>query len=93
MSEEKPKHPTHIEGYYGSLEALANAVGGMRYDKLAEFLDYLANNVQQQAQNDADAGKTKLSAKLNQVAKHLYEAQEDIDSAWKICKPYMKTEE
>lgn len=92
MATENPKHPTHVDGYHGSLEALANAVGSMRYDKLAEFLDYLAGNVQQQAQHDAEAGKTRLSTKLNQVVKHLYEAQEDTDSAWKICKPYMNEE-
>lgn len=83
------KHTDSVEGY-DNLDNLAKAIGNMKYDKLAEFLEHLADDVQRQADNDASNGKTKLSAKLYQVAKHLYEAQEDADSAWKICKPYME---
>jgi len=94
MSEAKsPKHPTHVDGYHGSLEALANAIGDMRYDRVAYFLDLLAQRIETEAEKDSSAGKIQLSKRLDQASKYLQDAQKEIDSAWKICKPYMKDDE
>ncbi|MBI2582460.1 hypothetical protein HYV87_05030 [Candidatus Woesearchaeota archaeon] len=87
------KHPTHIDGYYGSLQALANSIGDMRYDKVAEFVGLLAQRVEAEAERDSAAGRTQLSGKLDLVSKHLYNAQAEIDSAWKICEPHMKDQD
>lgn len=92
MSEPKSKHPILVEKYPGSLEDLALDLKNMRYDKLAEFLGHLAKHVEVEADNDAANGKIKLPLRLYATSKHLYDAQEEIDSAWKISKPYMKNE-
>ncbi len=91
MSETKVKHPVSVEGH-DSLEELANAIGTMRYDKVAEFLGYLTQYVKNEAEKDLASGKTKLSTKLYLASEALSRAQEEIDSAWKICKLYMKEE-
>ncbi len=92
MPEPKSKHPASVEKYPGSLEDLARDLKNMRYDKLAEFLGYLAKHVEVEADNDAANGKIKLPLRLYAASKHLYGAQEEIDFAWKISKPYMKNE-
>lgn len=92
MSEPKPKHPTSVEKYLGSLEDLALDLKNMRYDKLTEFLGYLAKHVEAEADKDAANGKIKLPLRLYAASKLLYDAQEEIDSAWKISKPYMEDE-
>lgn len=92
MSEPKPKHPTSVEKYPGSLEDLAIDLKNMRYDKLTEFLGYLAKHVKLEADNDVANGKIKLPITLYTASNHIYAAQEEIDSAWKISKPYMKDE-
>ena len=93
MSETKLKHPLSVEGYNGSLEDLAKAVRKMRYDQFAEFLGYLAAYIKSEGDQDAADGKTKLPIRLYAASEHLYDAQEEIDSAWKICKPYMEDKE
>lgn len=93
MSEEKPKHPTLVEGYLCSLEDLARSVKNMRYDKLAEFLGYLAAQVKSEAEKDLADGKPKLASKLYLASNYLSRSQEEIDSAWKICKSYMGNKE
>ena len=92
MSEQKPKHPTSVEKYPGSLEDLAKAIGSMRYDKVADFLGYLAQYAEFEAEKDLAGGKVKLPAELFLASKLLYQAQRIYESAWKISKPYMKKE-
>lgn len=93
MSEIKPKHSLSVEKYSGSLEDLAEDVKNLRYDKVAEFLGYLAAQVKQEADKDLADGKTKLAAKLYLASNYLSRSQEELDSAWKICKPYMENKE
>lgn len=85
-----PKHPISVEGYSGSLEDLAKAVGRMRYDKVAEFVGYFAKHAQSEAEKDLADGKIKLPSKLFSASRFLYCVQDEYDSAWKICKPYME---
>ncbi len=92
MSEPKPKHPTSVEKYPGSLEDLAIAIGSMRYDKVVDFLGYLAKYAEFEAEKDLAAGKVKLPAELFLASKLLFQAQIIYESAWKISKPYMKNE-
>ena len=84
------KHPTTVVGYTGSLEDLAKDIKNMRYDAFAEFLGYLAKQVKLEADQDLATGKTKLPLRLYAAQEHIYYAQEEIDSAWKISKPHME---
>ncbi len=84
-----PKHPTTPEGWDGSLEDLAVAVEGMRYDALAEFLDMLSGILWTRAQRDFNADRPQLATHLNKAASQIAETQYAIEEAWDICKPYM----
>ena len=81
------------EGYNGSLDDLAKAVGNMRYDCTAEFIEKLADDIQRQADSDNTKGRAKLAKKLYFTAQGLYYARDILLSAWKICKPYMEDKE
>lgn len=86
------KHPTAVEGYEGSLEELAEAVGRMRYDKIVEVLKYLADDMARQAKGDESAGHPKLAILLREHAAQLNIAKEQMKKIWKLCAPYMKDE-
>jgi len=92
MSGEKPKHPLSVERYSGSLEELAKDIKDLRYDKVSELLGYLVEEFKGEADKDLADRKTRLASKLYQASEYLADAREEIDSAWKISKPYMKEE-
>ena len=83
------KHSDHLEGYNGSLEELAKALGNMRYDKLVVFIEKLADGINRQADNDLARGRQRLARQLYDVAVNLHEARDSMYKAWKICQPYM----
>lgn len=87
------KHPTAVEGYEGSLEELARAIGKMRYDKIAEVLKYLAEDLERQSEGDRAAGRAKLAAMLHEVSGQIGVAKEQMDKIWNLCEPYMKSDE
>ena len=84
------KHPDHVEGWTGSLQELAAAIGNMRYDNLAEFLGLFSENIREQGATDLKNNKYLLATKLSLAACSLNQAKDDMDAAWKICKPYIK---
>jgi hypothetical protein len=86
------KHPNKLEGYNGTLEDLAKAIGNMSYDKTAEFIEDLAKDIGRQANEDCKKGRIKLSSKLYRTAKKLYQSKKSMEDVWKICEPYMKNE-
>lgn len=88
VQEQPEKHPQTVGNF--SLDELAKNVGKMRYDKLAEFIGLLATDLQQQRAGDQQKGRTKLAAALDLASIHLTRAEEEINTAWKICKPYME---
>lgn len=83
------KHPTTVTGYNGSLDELAKAIGNMQYDKTAEFIEKLADDIKRQADADTQKGRAQLASRLYQTAEELYSARDKMLEAWKICKPYM----
>jgi len=84
------KHPNNIEGYEGTLEQLAAAVGNMTYNQTASFIEKLADDLKRQADADLARGRKKLASQLYATANELYAAKEKMDAAWKTCEPYMK---
>ena len=83
------KHPRHVEGFNGSLEELAYAVGNMTYDQTALFIEKLAEDLKRQADSDYARGRVKLASEMYRAVENLQKAKEHIDAAWKICIPYM----
>jgi hypothetical protein len=83
------KHPDHVEGWGGSLEALVAAIGKMRYDRVAAFMALFDKELQRQAAADRRAHRVKLATRLDRAATHLGIAKNELDHAWKISAPHM----
>lgn len=87
LSVATPWHPGNVEV---TPEALAEALGDLRYDSLAEYLVALSKKLQKDSENDGGRGQGQLSYHLSQAAFEIEEARFAIERAWKICDPYMK---
>ena len=86
------KHKTNIEKYDGSLKALAEDIGNLRYDALAELLKLLSDKINQDGEKYLSRNRVKLAACLKECSLELNEASIAIDKAWEICKPYCREE-
>ena len=86
------KHPLSVEGYDGPLENLARAIGKMRYDKIAEVLKYLAEDLERQSRGDKAKGRAKLATMLHEVSTQIGVAKEQVDKIYTLCEPYMKND-
>lgn len=83
-------HLDHVPGWNGTLTELAQAIGNMRYDRVAEFLDDLRKDFLRQAQNDGEAGRSVLADRLRLTAYDMGMAQARMEHVWKTCEPHMK---
>lgn len=68
---------------------LAEALGDLRYDSLADYLSALAAKLQKDSRSDGGRGRGQLAERLQRAAFALDEAALEIEGAWKICEPYM----
>jgi len=84
------KHPVKVEKYNGSLQELAKDSGRMRYDSVAEFYHYLAEDLIQQAQADRIRGHAQLAEKLEATAQKFYEARNKMREIWDLCRKHME---
>jgi hypothetical protein len=82
-------HPDKINGYSGTLANLAEEVGNLRYDALAEFLGLLSAKLDRDANLDEGRGRVRLAGLLRQAACPIGEAARAIQQAWRICEPHM----
>lgn len=85
------KHPRRVEGYDGSLEELACAIGNMDYEQVSWLLEKLSEDFERQAENDRKNGRLKLAKILYEVANDIKEASGSVASASELCRPYMKS--
>ena len=83
------KHPEQIEKYDGSLPLLAEDLGNLRYDALANFLRALSDKIQTDGTKDQDRGRPQLASSLFDCAESIQQAAQAIDKAWQISAPYM----
>jgi len=83
-------HPETVEKYDGNLKELAEDIGDLRYDKLAEFLNQLEIKIYDDAYNDFNGKRLKLSGFLLDASILISDLKNKIREAWHICKPYMK---
>ncbi|MFH1064521.1 MAG: hypothetical protein V1729_05550 [Candidatus Woesearchaeota archaeon] len=83
------KHQNYAKGYDGTLQELAQSIGNMRYDSVAEFIQYLSEDLKRQAEGDRNRGRPKLASKLEMTAEQLSQAKQKMDEIWTLCKPYM----
>jgi monomeric isocitrate dehydrogenase len=84
-----PKHPETITAYPDSLTTLANEIGDLRYDALAEFLMTLSQKLESDGKKDGARGRKQLAHCLQASSEAIKHATEEIQTAWHICEPYM----
>ena len=83
-------HKEKIENYSGSLEALAEEIGNLKYDALSNFLNLLADKIQNDGDKDERRGRVRLASHLHHCSEQLRACKLSIDEAWRICEPYMR---
>ncbi len=69
--------------------ALAEILGDLKYDQLAEFLGHLSTKIMTDAEKDRLRGRTQLALSLYRAANHIQSSAEAIDKAWDVCAPFM----
>ena len=82
------QHKEVVEKYDGSLEELANDIGNLRYDSLADFISLLSAKLNRDSEKDLNAGRKKLAHELHVASYRLSEVEESIINAWEISAPY-----
>jgi len=82
-------HKTEIENYNGSMQELIDEIGNLRYDSLSIFLNLLAEKIERDGFKDRSRKRIKLATNLENASALLKQAKLEIDSAWKICEPYV----
>lgn len=83
------KHTLNVKEFNGSNNELAENVGDLYYDSLAEFLESLATKIKNDGDADFNRGRKKLAHELYNCAEHLSKASDHISEAWGICSPYV----
>lgn len=83
-------HKDEVENYSGTMQELAEEVGNLKYDALANFLDLLSQKIENDGMKDAERKRFQLAKQLQTCADSLREAKVVIDKAWKISAPYIK---
>lgn len=86
------KHTKQVKNYQGSHLQLAEEIGDLYYDSLADLLRLLSEKIADDGDKDAARGRKRLATALHACAGHLTEAAAEIDAAWVICKPYVNNE-
>lgn len=83
------KHPSWIKNYEYNFEQLAEEIGDLRYDALANFLKLLSLKIEKDSFKDRERGRSKLASSLHSSSESLLKSSKKIDLAWKISEPYM----
>jgi hypothetical protein len=83
------RHKTWIKNYERDFARLAEEIGDLRYDSLAEFLDLLGEKIKRDGNSDRDRGRRQLAEALHETKDKLAQAAKSVDHAWKISAPYM----
>jgi len=83
------KHTQIIENFAGPHEQLAEDLGNLYYDALAEFLIVFAAKMARDSEADRSRGRPRLAAELDACDQHLDAAARHIRAAWDICAPHV----
>lgn len=82
-------HHNTIQKYPGSLNELAEDIGDLRYDALADFLALLAAKMHNDAVADEGRKRYKLAESLHECGRAIAESKVAVDEAWRISEPFM----
>ena len=82
------KHFTTVNGWQSSLKNLAVKIIDMRYDKVLNFFEYLAQKFKLDSENDTKNNKPQLSKLLLEISEDLEAIIQKLKVVWQICKNY-----
>lgn len=82
-------HRSALENYEGSFQELAEELGDLRYDALAEFLQHFSQKLAKDSKADEKRGRAKLANCLAQASDNLGQSAQEIQKAWIISEPFM----
>ena len=82
------KHKKEVAGI-SDMKVLAEMIGDLHYETLAELLKQLSEKLGNDGINDGEWGRRHLSNVLCYAAGDLHNAAKNIQSAWQISKPFM----
>ena len=85
------KHAITIKGF-STLETAARAIGKMRYDSLAQFLQCLTEEMTAQQIKDNDVGKPKLANDTEPLIQELTKSDKAANMLFEKYKKFMKEE-
>ncbi len=83
-----PKHTNQVKGTDLNNKQIAENIGNLYYDSLADLLKELSFKIACDGDADFKRGRKKLAKELHDCAANLEQASRHIDRAWAICKPY-----
>lgn len=88
----KPDCNCHVKEVAGinDMALLAEMVGDLHYETLADFLVELQCKFIRDAGKDEMAGRLKLAECLDEAAAHTNWVAAEIKNAWEISQPFMK---
>ncbi|MBV5328714.1 MAG: hypothetical protein JZU65_13975 [Chlorobium sp.] len=84
------KHTAKVKGVNFEKDELAERIGNLYYDSLAELLQALSAKLQKDSEADRKRGRVKLAGELAASAKQVAAAARHIENAWDICEPFVK---
>lgn len=67
---------------------LAELLGDLRYDGLADYLHALSEKLSRDSVSDGGRGRGKLATYLQGASISISKAVSSIEDAWDICEPY-----
>ena len=80
-------HKNEIEGY--NLQELANKIGDLRYDALADLLMKLSMKIKDDAIKDRNRERIKLANQLDEASTNIASSAGNIEKAWIVCEPFI----
>jgi len=83
-------HKTELPPFGDDWPGLAEKLGDLRYDALADFLFALSEKMKKDGNADLGRKRKKLATELYHSADELKAASEAVARAWAICAPFMK---
>ncbi len=86
------KHTHTLKNYQGSPEQLAEEIGDLFYDSLADVLHLLSEKLHRDANADLGRQRFKLGGHLKECSLHLERASREIQQAWQICELHVPPE-